>query len=698
MSDAIDNSDEFLEMARLVPPIVKLWMLRYLVHRHALKDLIDGHGYEAELVLHTLIESWDEELAGGDDFLAYVQTHLREAKRVLECDPKAQVIPSPIAGNIERLSRSLNLDQTECQILAFAILLKTHFPFEAAIGGVRVQSSTTAHRVIAQVLRLSVTKVQFALSASGNLVQSGILRVVQGGFGSLESVLEFPSADFANAIQADHVDPLRLLADMIRKSAPSTLPLDAFSYLDPRLRAARLHLKAAMHSCRVGVNVLLYGPPGTGKTQLCRSLATALGCELYEVATEGVDGQAVQAESRWRAFTAAQRVLREQRSLLLFDEIEDIFPDPLVGRSYGSSPISKGAMNRLLEENPVPTIWVSNSIRGIDAAYVRRFDVVLEVPVPPRLVRERVARLALGDMVESSAILKIAESSQATPGVFTRAAEVMRSAGIGANDQQRNETLFGLINGTLQAQGHARIEMSDFELTTPAYDPRMVHADCDLQALADGIRQAGNARLCLFGPPGSGKTAYASWLAQQMDRRLLVQRASDLLSMWLGESEQNIARAFQDAQRQDCVLLIDEIDGLLLDRRGAAKSWEITQVNEMLTRIETFSGVFIATTNLMGRLDPAALRRFDLKARFDYLLPEQAWLMLQQCCEILGFPHPVDGDKERFNRLGKLTPGDFAAVVRRHRFHPLRHAAALITAIEAECAMKEGAQARIGFV
>ena len=57
------------------------------------------------------------------------------------------------------------------------------------------------------------------------------------------------------------------------------------------------------------------------------------------------------------------------------------------------------------------------------------------------------------------------------------------------------------------------------------------------------------------------------------------------------------------------MLVIDEADSLLADRRDAVRSWEITQVNEMLTCLEDFQGLFVASTNLMTKLDAASARR-----------------------------------------------------------------------------------------
>ena len=140
------------------------------------------------------------------------------------------------------------------------------------------------------------------------------------------------------------------------------------------------------------------------------------------------------------------------------------------------------------------------------------------------------------------------------------------------------------------------------------------------------------------------------------------------------------------------------MDSFLQDRRGAQHSWEVTQVNEMLTQMEGFAGVFMASTNLMGGLDPAALRRFDLKVRLDYLRPDQAWALLLRHCAQLGLPTPDAPEQARLARLRQLTPGDFAAALRQHRFAPLADAPALLKVLQAECALKENAGQRMGFV
>ena len=166
----------------------------------------------------------------------------------------------------------------------------------------------------------------------------------------------------------------------------------------------------------------------------------------------------------------------------------------------------------------------------------------------------------------------------------------------------------------------------------------------------------------------------------------------------MGESEKNIAKAFREAQNDGAVLLIDEVDSFLQDRRGAQHHWEVSEVNEMLTQMESFPGVFVASTNLLEGLDQAALRRFDLKVKFDFLRPEQAWELVRRYCKQLQLPAPQPDLLTRTMRLQRLTPGDFAAVLRQHRFRPIQSPTTLISALEAECAVKEGGKASIGFL
>ena len=177
------------------------------------------------------------------------------------------------------------------------------------------------------------------------------------------------------------------------------------------------------------------------------------------------------------------------------------------------------------------------------------------------------------------------------------------------------------------------------------------------------------------------------WLAKKLNRSLIRKTAAELLSCWVGETEKLIAEAFREAQRSHALLLIDEADSFLRDRTLSRASWETTQVNEMLSQIESFEGYFVATTNLLDMLDPASLRRFDLKAKFDFLNSKQALRLTKKVLDA----HGLDFDEvtaQRIASLKGLTPGDFAAVNRQGRFKPIASSLDLLDRLAAEIKAK----------
>ena len=167
----------------------------------------------------------------------------------------------------------------------------------------------------------------------------------------------------------------------------------------------------------------------------------------------------------------------------------------------------------------------------------------------------------------------------------------------------------------------------------------------------------------------------------------------------MGETEQNIARAFQSAKQQGAVLQLDEVDSFLQDRSKASRQWELTLVNQMLLEIENFDGVLIASTNLLDSLDEASLRRFDLAIKLDFLKPDIALAMFEQVCVELGFKDEDERMRARLRALTQLTPGDFEQVMRRAKLLPPESVEVVIESLEGACRLKKsGSSKAIGFL
>ena len=135
------------------------------------------------------------------------------------------------------------------------------------------------------------------------------------------------------------------------------------------------------------------------------------------------------------------------------------------------------------------------------------------------------------------------------------------------------------------------------------------------------------AKIIFYGPPGTGKTLTAYSIANELNKPLLSLDSSKILSMYVGESEKNVRRMFDEYYeiaeklKTKPVLLLNEADQFLSTRTTASFSSADKMHNQMqnifLEQLEKFDGVLIATTNLLETLDIAFSRRFDYKIKFE---------------------------------------------------------------------------------
>ena len=172
-------------------------------------------------------------------------------------------------------------------------------------------------------------------------------------------------------------------------------------------------------------------------------------------------------------------------------------------------------------------------------------------------------------------------------------------------------------------------------------------------------------RILFYGLSGSGKTNLAHYIADAIGKKLLCKNASDILGMFVGESEKNIAKAFEEANKQKKILLFDEVDSFFRERSYASQGWEITQVNEFLTQMEKFEGIVICTTNLRNIMDKAMQRRFHIMVEFKALKDEGVESLLGKYFPQFDFN---EEDIRRISRFQSATPGDFGNLSSRLRF------------------------------
>ncbi len=620
----------------------------------------------------------------------------------------------PFRRNMDLLCRALGLSASERLTLEFVLLIKNDRFLDNMSD--HLPDDLTAHArldaTLAAILDMETSGVSAALGAQGRLRMSGLLQLGDDIAIGLSGRFELMGGLLRTLFER-HDDIYSLLRPFCPPAREPEIVLEDFPHLSREIDWMLRYLSHGIAQRRKGVNILLYGPPGTGKTELALNLAGACRATCYEVAMSDASGDSLRGKMRFSSYRLAQNILANgEQCIIVFDEVEDVFDSVGVGflgllMGAAERTDSKAWVNQVLENNPVPAVWISNEVRNMDPAHLRRFDLVVEVGIPPREVRKAALMRHLAPEIRQSIserwVERMAENSHISPAMIARAARTAVDIGEAQRGQVEG-SMEAMLNAWCKAMALPRLQTAAGLEHLP-YRPDLINTPTPLDHLMEGLKKSGRGRLCLYGPPGTGKTAFGKHVSRILDRPLLIKRASDIMSMWVGESEKNIAAMFDEAERDNAVLLLDEADSFLRDRRSARASWEVTQVNELLTWMEGFTGVFICSTNLMDSLDEASLRRFDMKIRFDPMRPEQRLAMFRQILmEAAGHEKGLkSGESENWairvqRDLEGVTHGDFAMVLRQIKLMgKTLNAGNLFQGLMAEVRLKASRSGGIGF-
>ena len=619
-----------------------------------------------------------------------------------------------VEKNIDALANLLQLNKAERALLLYGTLARYQRDLRSLLVEFKVSNAPEAYAAIAEVAGVKAHEVAEALRAGSRLERIGMVEnlISEHNITDLADLMKV-SEKLPPVLMREYRDHSELMAVFTRPAARSTLGLADFSFASDDTGVLVSLLRHAVAGKEQGVNVLLYGPPGTGKTELAKVVAQAAGLDLFEVEYADRDGNSLSGRDRYRSLQIAQVFLKSSmHSALLFDEVEDVFPPisseaaQLMARSEQlSAPVSasvngKAWVNQILEFNTIPTLWVTNRIEQIDPAFRRRFAYHLELRSPPPGAREGVVRKTLeGVQVSDAFVAKLTARKGLTPAQIRTAVRFARlasapeveilsspvgAAGLALPDRRRSAPPGGSESHAVESVGASIVEAlierqlknADMALgnktsaksrpSVTTYDMAMLNVESrfEVPRIVEALKNRGHGALCFYGPPGTGKTALAEHIATALELPLMIKQASDLMSKYVGETEQKMAAMFKEAELEKAVLLLDEADSFLQDRRGAQRTYEVTEVNEMLQGMERHHGIFICTTNLLDSLDQAALRRFTFKIKFMPLTSLQREAMFTT--EALGSDAALLTGELR-TRLAKLTqicPGDFAAVKR----------------------------------
>lgn len=674
-----------------------------MTHKYEQRFLIDlafriANSFPARSVVAQELSSWAEDQDLGFDWDPEIDNFRKKGvpapvwanlrKRLAE-RVASTALPKPdvLAENVTLLADHVGLNADERAIFELAVRAGRSGPVKSLCNSLVDDARIPVQDAVTQLSGLPAASVRRALAPTGRLVVSGL---VQFDKPPLSGLGLFPSDRLLAALDP----PSRSLADILGKLfalvGAASVDWEDFEHLGAGRDFTFRLLLGALERREKGVNILLHGAPGTGKTEFCKAVAERLGAGLHAVGETDDDGDEPSRFERLQQLRLGQQLLSDQgNSLILFDEMEDLFPgldSGVFGLSLRRSG-SKVHINRLLENNPVPTLWTTNDISDCDPAFLRRISFTLELRTPPVSVRSRIwEKLAEHHRIPmpKDLCLELAHSMDDAPALADSALRAARITRGGAEDVKfAAAAISRAVRG-----GHTPLSAP----SSVRFEPELANADHDLALITERFVACGPANtggLCLSGPPGTGKSAFARYLAERMQMPVLERRASDLLDRYVGGSERNIADAFAEARDTSAFLVFDEADSLLGARGGATHRWEISQVNEMLTWMENHPLPFACTTNLVDQLDPATTRRFSLKIEFLPLSAEQ-----REACFRRFFK--TDPPSELW-ALDQLTPGDFAVVAKRSKLLGIAEPEAILTELRREQSAKPNTRNPIGF-
>jgi len=664
-----------------------------------LEEMRHAKSRAARLDLEDTLDDVFFALWNNEDSRNKCRAVLDAAREYMESDG-AESGEDIVARRFAELVRVLKLDELEADILTLAYVRdQTCFSWPSRV------ENREKPLYYAMALDRSYEEVVKALSAKGTLLKYNLI----------DEDYDFSRRTLCGYMDgtSDETIERRFYTKSDKKDV---LPWEFFGELAAKDGEV---LKRMIAASGGKCNILLYGAPGTGKTSFARSLAKELGRMAWEVRQGDDDGRNMKSEARMMGIQVCNMQEDPAESLMIVDEADELLRGSscgvglfgLFGFDTGGKSTEKGVMNTILDDMRIPAVWISNAPAGaMDESVRRRFDYSicferLNNGQRVAIWRNQVAKHGLEALVPEAKIEEYAAKyATSAGGISTVLSNVKRMA---PAPEKVDELVATLMKPHCRLMGVK--DENDF---LPAKDysleglnikgkvglDRVVKAARNYLDAGFGAASEDKPRMniLLFGPPGTGKTEFVKYLGRELDRRVVVVKGSDLLSKWVGESEQNIAKAFRRAEAEHAILFFDEVDGLLQDRSNATRSWEITQVNELLQQMENFDGIMVAATNFSRNLDPATMRRFTFKLEFGYLDDAGKKSFFERMFKTT----LADEELAELRQLRNLAPGDFRTV-RQEQFY-LGDAVTNLDRIEAlreECAVKRDGEhsAAIGF-
>jgi len=593
---------------------------------------------------------------------------IKEIALILKNDSQS-IIPknNSFEKRLSNLKKIFSFNNVELEIILFLYAISTCAESRDYFGDtLRLKDIDNSLGMLSKITSIEITAAAKALGPKSKLIQ-------------VEFVNDDLTLDSSLRTYLSGYNEGNFLDNFLKHDKNlNPLPLENFP-----IPKNDLDLIKKLLSSKRRANILLYGEPGTGKTELAKSIAKCLGKDLYFISQEELGQKETIRSVRLKGLHAAKNVLDHTKSIIVVDECDSLI-NTYMSFFYSGNKNDKCWLNDYLESGECHIIWISNDMDRVEDSVKRRFsysqkfskftkrerllvwdNLKLKHNILSTLLEDDFLKLSEKFTVNAGPIALALEDIVAINPEIKRPELLLKIESILSNHQilisgkKPNTITSNSKNYSLEGLTVKNANLEEITTDLKTFLSMLETGDCPIF----------NMNLLLSGPPGTGKTEFARFIGRELGRELVSKKASDLLSMWVGGTEKLIKETFEEAERSNAVLFLDEADSLLHSRQSAQRSWEVTQVNELLCQMENFKGIFICATNFKDNLDSASLRRFNFKIEFDYLDNFGKELFFNRLLSDLIKIPLSDKDKNALYKIPRLTPGDFKVVWQKNIFN-----------------------------
>lgn len=646
-----------------------------------------------------------------DIFLTEISTELTRKAETLNHLQKTSLLES----HLIEIQQFFQLNNVDIGILRFFFIIQTFEPARRYfLTSLDINDGYRNIEHIRKLLLISSNDIRKALGEQGQLIVSGLIS-------SNRKSLEL-SAHALDYLSGATEGPL---TGHFFRQETSELKL---SFSDFPFQPKEIEILQRILSSPIGSNIIFYGPPGAGKTEFAKTLihhSGKSGFFITDTKNTAVGGD----DLRRSALVAATNILPSSESIIVVDEAEHIlalggrrslgFGDLGLFSKKDESP-DKAWINHFLESSKHQIIWIVNEHHLLSEAVLRRFTFSMLFPRLGIKHREKAWSLQIekknANFISEATIKKLSRQFEVSPAAIALAIDTVMGMSRGKNNnldtsnpsevestletllQRHSELLFGTSRKPLLTSANFSLEglNTNIPLTDIIESSRQFLNY--LETTSEASLKIRNMNVLLFGPPGTGKTEFAKYLARSLDKNIQIKRGSDLLSKWVGDTEKNIHQAFEQAEAKQDILFLDESDSLFISREGANQSWEVSQTSELLVQMEQFKGILICSTNFMDNMDHAAIRRFNWKVRFEFLTDTGKLSFYQAILGSLAGQTMTTLQQNELAKIANLTPGDFKVVHQKNAFRQNVTHTELLASLAMEASLKSKQFGRpIGF-